>query len=294
MEEIRFGNIVFLPGLNKGRYPYCNSLFIDDTIKAVIDPACSRDVLLNIKKTKGVDVIINTHYHEDHFAFNYLFPEAELWVNELDAPCFKSLESLYEFWDIYGTSLEPGFDEYLKSFNYQERVPAREFRDGDILDFGSTKLRVIHAPGHTPGHSCFYCEEQKLLFTADLDLLPFGPWYGDKYSDIDQTIASVHMLQKIPAEFFITSHHRGVMKGNIDREAEIYLNVIQERENRVLDFLKNESTIPVMREKWLIYEKPHEPLNFYTYAEEVMLKKHLAYSIKKGRLKKTGDRYITI
>ena len=33
--------------------------------------------------------------------------------------------------------------------------------------FGETVLRVIHTPGHTPGHVCFYAESEKILFTGD-------------------------------------------------------------------------------------------------------------------------------
>lgn len=41
---------------------------------------------------------------------------------------------------------------------------ARPFKDGDTLD----RLRVIHAPGHTPGHCMFYREEDGLLIAGDV------------------------------------------------------------------------------------------------------------------------------
>jgi hydroxyacylglutathione hydrolase len=293
MDEIRFGNIVFIPGLNKGRYPYCNSIYIDDEVKAVIDPASNPDLLLDIKQKSGIDVIINSHYHEDHYAFNYLFPDAELWVPELEAPCFKSMKSLYEYWGADKPSQEE-FALYLQSFHYEERIPTREFRDGDILDFGNTKLEVISAPGHTPGHSCFYCEEQKLLITTDYDMAPFGPWYGDKYSDLLQTIQSVRKLLTIPAIVYITSHDMGIIKGSIKEAAESYLHKITERENRVFNFLAKEHTIEEMLHQWLIYKKPIEPQQLYIYAEEKMLRDHLAYLLHKGLIKQAGDKYIAV
>jgi len=39
MEEVRLGRLVFLPGPNRGQYPHCHSLFIDDEVKAILDPA---------------------------------------------------------------------------------------------------------------------------------------------------------------------------------------------------------------------------------------------------------------
>ncbi len=294
MEETRFGRIVFIPGLNRGRYPYCNSIFIDDRLKAVIDPACSVERLTQIKETSGVKIIINTHYHEDHFAFNYLFNESELWVPELDAPCFSSIEKLAEYWGASDYDVGVGFDEYLKPFNYIERTPSRMLHDGDILNFGDTQLKVIHAPGHTPGHSCFYCEDQKILFLADLDLTPFGPWYGDTYSDIESTINSVKMLQKIPAEIFITSHDKGIITGSIEKEAGAYLNVISERSGKILEFLRKGHTMQELADAWLMYGRPREPLFFYKFAERALLKKHLEHSLKKGEVRIDGDRYVAI
>ncbi len=41
--------------------------------------------------------------------------------------------------------------------------------DGDIFEFGMAKLTVIATPGHTPGSSCFLCEDR--LLTGDTLLI---------------------------------------------------------------------------------------------------------------------------
>ncbi len=41
--------------------------------------------------------------------------------------------------------------------------------------------------------------DNDILFLGDYDLTPFGPWYGDVESSIEQTISSINMLQQIPA-----------------------------------------------------------------------------------------------
>lgn len=53
--------------------------------------------------------------------------------------------------------------------NYPLSLPTAGsyFRDGDELCVGSIKLRVIATPGHTPGGVCFYCEEERVLFSGD-------------------------------------------------------------------------------------------------------------------------------
>jgi glyoxylase-like metal-dependent hydrolase (beta-lactamase superfamily II) len=46
-------------------------------------------------------------------------------------------------------------------------APDRLLRDGQQLRFGSWRLRVLHTPGHTPGHICLHEPGQQLVFTGD-------------------------------------------------------------------------------------------------------------------------------
>ncbi len=47
-------------------------------------------------------------------------------------------------------------------------MPDRWLSDGDEIQFGQTKLQVIHCPGHTPGHVVFYQPESKLAIVGDV------------------------------------------------------------------------------------------------------------------------------
>lgn len=293
MSEIRFGNLIFIPGPNKARYPFCNSLYIDDERKAIIDPASDETVLKKLKE-KGMDVIINSHYHEDHFLFNYLFPEAKFYIHKDDAPCFKSRKQLYYYWGLDNEEQENSFTAYFEAFHYKERVPDFEFSDGDILDFGYTKLKVIHTPGHTPGHSAFYCKEEGVLFMCDFDLNSFGPWYGDRFSDIDQTIESMNKLLSIPAEIYITSHDAGIIKGDIKEKAGIFMDIIRRRESDILEFIQKPKTFEEIIDKWIIYQKPREPKEFWQFAEKATVKKHLEYAIKNGKVQYIDNKYSVI
>lgn len=40
--------------------------------------------------------------------------------------------------------------------------------DQDCIDLGNRKLTVLHTPGHSPGHCCFYEPERKYLYSGDL------------------------------------------------------------------------------------------------------------------------------
>ncbi len=46
-------------------------------------------------------------------------------------------------------------------------LPDRELVDGDLADVPGWRLRVVHTPGHTPGHLCFVDEASRLLFGGD-------------------------------------------------------------------------------------------------------------------------------
>ena len=45
--------------------------------------------------------------------------------------------------------------------------PQRTPRDGEVLEFGSTRLRAVHTPGHASNCVCYLHESARLLFSGD-------------------------------------------------------------------------------------------------------------------------------
>ena len=41
-------------------------------------------------------------------------------------------------------------------------------KEGDNIFLGDDVLKVIEAPGHSPGSICFYCEKQKFIIGGDV------------------------------------------------------------------------------------------------------------------------------
>lgn len=108
-------------------------------------------------------------------------------------------------------------------------------RDGDILSFGKTELRAIHAPGHSIGHTMFWQEETGILFAADIDLSRFGPWYENPGSDIEQTIASIQAAIDLKPRVFISSHLPEVVTEDIEARLLVYLDIIRQRDELLIE-----------------------------------------------------------
>jgi glyoxylase-like metal-dependent hydrolase (beta-lactamase superfamily II) len=46
-------------------------------------------------------------------------------------------------------------------------APDQVIGEGDVIDCGIFKLRVVHTPGHASNHLCYLLEEHRMLFTGD-------------------------------------------------------------------------------------------------------------------------------
>jgi len=52
--------------------------------------------------------------------------------------------------------------------NYQEAQSDKLLSEKDVIDFGSEKLEILYAPGHSEGHLMFYHAADKLLMAGDV------------------------------------------------------------------------------------------------------------------------------
>lgn len=180
----------------------------------------------------------------------------------------------------------------LEVFNFRPRSEANFLVDDETVDLGGLTIQVLPTPGHTPGHLSFFFPEEELLFLGDYDLTSFGPWYGDVYSDIEETIKSIHKLKAVPARKWVASHNTGLFEENPGRLWDDYENVIYERENKLLAFLEKPKTIAEICAAWLIYGRPREPKEMYEFNERVLVRKHLEYLQRQDKIILDDERYV--
>lgn len=116
-------------------------------------------------------IVVTTHVHWDHIGSHDQFDV--IYVHELE-----------EEWLVNGIKGLPiemirkdvSRDITLpvpKTFDPSTYEPYRGkptglLIDGDMIDIGSRKLKIIHTPGHSPGHICVYDVTYGYLFTGDL------------------------------------------------------------------------------------------------------------------------------
>ncbi len=309
--NIRFGPIRVIPGEDRCRFPYCTSLFIDDEVKVLIDPGAGLKTLTALKQETSIDLVINTHYHFDHIAYNYLFDQARLLINEKEAPCFrerKNLGALLGMDEVYGPDW---VDEWIariadpsteqSPFSPQNRHEwwmsttkvDGEYRWGDVLDFGKTRMEVIGTPGHSKGFSCMNFPDHGVMYVADIDLTSFGPWYGGSDSDIDLCMASCEKIKTIDCEYFITGHEAGVLSrkdflAGLDR----FVEVLDQRDRKILSVLQRPLSLQEIVDQGLIYSRKYHVDAWIYMWEFIMIKKHIRRLIDRGRINDLGNSFI--
>jgi glyoxylase-like metal-dependent hydrolase (beta-lactamase superfamily II) len=292
MDEKCFGPVRFIPGKNRGKYPYCHSIYIDGP-GILIDPASDRERLIRLKKECGVSAVWLTHWHEDHIMDLDLFDDVPLWVSQEDE---KPLADLETFLDWYG-SMEGEFREsyrqlMIDQFHFTPRKAARYLKGGETIDFGALSVDVIATPGHTPGHLAFYFKQPRVLLMGDYDLTKFGPWYGDLYSDIDSSISSVTLLRDIPANTWVACHETGLFEEPPGPLWDRYLDVIYKREERLLSLLETPKTMTEIIDAGIVYRRPGTKEPFFVFGEKAIMEKHLDRNIKNGSVRQIGNRFI--
>ena len=295
LKETHFGPVLLIPGDNKGRYPFCHSLYIEGKTRALIDPASNRDRLTEIKNGPGVDQVWLTHYHEDHFTHLDLFSDTELWMSDLDAPAMEDMKKLLYFYELDESDTYDLWENYLIDFfNYEPRKVEGRFEGSDdvVVDLGGVTVRVIPTPGHTAGNLSFFFEDQGLLFIGDYDLSKFGPWYGDRYSSIEDTIESVNKLRDIPARMWIPSHGDGIYDSEPGELWDKYLSVIDTRELRLLDLLSEPHTMQEIVDTRIVYKKSLEPKLFFDFGEWALMKKHVERLVNGGAVVEKNGRFV--
>lgn len=286
-----YDNIYMVSPGEGGSFPSSYCFYIDDDIKTLIDTPLDEGFYRYFTQ-RSVDMVINTHFHRDHSGCNHLFPDAKIMIHPDDAPAINSIEKFIEYYGIkeHGDEkMETALRSWLK---WKPSHITSHINNGDVIDLGKTKLEVIHTPGHTPGHCVFYWPEKGIIFTGDIDLTGFGPWYGNAVSDVDHFINSIERLISLNPQL-ILSGHKGVIDKNPELRLKKYLNKLYDNEERILSSLKSPQSLEELTNQKIIYGRWGKPDFMFFFFEKVSLINHLQRLERIGLVNKEKDgRYI--
>lgn len=268
-----FPNIFYIPGENNSRFPYCACLYLkgQDT-RVLIDAGMGASRLAPLKKW-GIDILILTHCHLDHRMTRREIPDVPVWCHETEAPFLNDRNLFFE-----GVGLQRSDLDLSAGFNISEDMFGikihRYLTDGECVDLGGITLEVVHTPGHSPGHLAFYIPEADLLFTADVDLTSFGPFYGHDFADIDEFLQSIEKLRQLNARIVATGH-AGPFSSQIIEKFNVYEKIIYRRERQVLEQLKQPRAIDDFKGLNLIFRTYADFPDLMRWFEIVHIEKHL-------------------
>jgi len=214
------------------------SILIEDGARAIIDPGSDEAALAEIAR-QGVAININTHHHGDHMLFNPLFHGVDLWLSAPEAETFGDLDRVALEYGCDADLLEVWKTRIDEAERRAFLLPVtRTVRDGERAHVGDTELVFHLLPGHARGMLGVEFPRQRLVYTADVDLTDFGPWYGQRSSSIEGFLAAGDKLVALDVDHYLTGHEEGLLTAEEFRaRLPAYLGMIDRRDQLILDRL---------------------------------------------------------
>lgn len=184
---------------------------------------------------------VSTHVHWDHIGGHRFFQhiavhkEERKWLAEEFPMPLQTVKNII--------ICKPcKFPKEFSIDNYQiyKGNPDIVFSDGYIFDLGNRQLTVIHTPGHSPGHCCFYEADRKELYSGDLIYKGcMDAFYPT--TDPQQFYQSVKKIGKLDIERMFPAHHQLIIPvsiiGRVEKAfRELEKNNLLEQGKGVFDF----------------------------------------------------------
>ena len=226
---------------------------------------------------------------------------SKIYLNDIERECFRDRREILKLLgmtDFYGTDWAQGWPEsnaqpdrsaspYSPQYRQEWALSTIRldgtYRPGDRMDFGSTKMDIIGTPGHSAGSCCLSFPDEGVLYTGDIDLTAFGPWYFGADGDLELFIQSAEAIARLDAETYITGHEAGIV-GRIDFRGRLkrYLEIIDTRDETILNALDEPCPLADICAMGLIYGKKFLVDEWVRAWNAQAVRRHLDHLVKEG------------
>jgi glyoxylase-like metal-dependent hydrolase (beta-lactamase superfamily II) len=284
-------DLYLLPSESGGKFPESHCFVVRGEQEVLIDAGCGQQRLRAVLERWSPDTVIISHSHPDHVS--------GLWQVDRDAcTVFSPVQSRADFWRLgplsvrfVGPELAEVWIAYITRFTgVRETSSGAHFAHGHRFDLGRVQLEAVHAPGHLDDHYILFEPVHGVALTFDIDLTPFGPWYGHHESDIDQTLSSIRKVAELEPRVLVSSH-RGIFTGHeqIQQRLRAYARIVEQRDRRILALLQQPRTIDELVDERPIYrDHSYAPL-ILRYWEGNMIGKHLERMGGRGQVQQEPE-----
>ncbi|EHN15232.1 MBL fold metallo-hydrolase [Clostridium sporogenes] len=159
-----------------------------------------------IKLTDKPVTAVATHIHWDHIGGHKFFPDFYAHEDELNWLNGEFPLTLEQIKDMVVDRCDLPEDYNVDNYKFFQGTPTMVLKDNDIIDIGGRSIQVLHTPGHSPGHICFFEKERGYLFTGDLvykdTLFAYYP-----STDPKAYLKSIERVATLPVKKVFPAHH---------------------------------------------------------------------------------------
>ncbi|MCD6499116.1 MAG: MBL fold metallo-hydrolase [Deltaproteobacteria bacterium] len=277
-------HLFLIPGAGRGRFPFSHCLLADSSPVTLIDAGCGVGILAELLEMANPEQVIVSHSHPDHCAGCSMLEDRPIVIPRLAADSFGRKDLLAERF------VEPGpLATTWKSFvtgamGFEDCSFSDLYDDGTTFRLGELHFVAISAPGHTKDHMALFESTTGVLISFDVDLTPFGPWYGHRESSIEAFRATIQTLMDLEPRTVVSSH-MGIIRDHIQERFRRYLHVLDAREGAIVELVRaGRSTLDELVEFSPIYGGHRDNAALTRYWEGQMIAKHLESLVADGRV----------
>ncbi len=162
-----------------------------------------------------------THWHADHLGLvgDLATNTSKVYLNWREVSMLNAAMEGERWQRYFLLYLRHGFpEEELRKaldshpgrrLSLKKRVDFCTVKDGDIIEIGDYSFRCMETPGHSPGHTCLYETDKKILIAGDhilIDITPNITYRPEPEDSLQQYLASLDKVYALDVNLVLPGH----------------------------------------------------------------------------------------